>query len=153
MQQWNTGIMTDSQNTQDRPEERSITLTRVGEKHYRATNADGVSIEFGQGESLMAPGELFLAALAGCSAVDVDVVTTRRTEPEQFVVEATANRVTEGDATRFDDIALKYNLVFPDTKEGNQADSLVEKVIQLSHDKNCTVSRTIEAGSQVKIRR
>ncbi len=54
-----------------------VDVTRIGPTHYRATNEEGASLDFGRGEGLLTPVELLLAAVAGCSAVDVDVVTSR----------------------------------------------------------------------------
>ena len=56
----------------------SVEVERLAQTHYRATNPAGASLEFGAGEGLLSPVELLLAAVAGCTAVDVDVVTSRR---------------------------------------------------------------------------
>lgn len=130
--------------------QKSIVLERVAEKHYRATNPDGVALEFGQGEGLMTPVELLLAALAGCSAVDVDVVTSRRSTPETFEVTSSAQKISEDGAVRLDDVQLSFNVKFPADAAGEQAAKLVDRLIKISHEKDCTVSRTIEHATPVK---
>lgn len=130
-------------------EQRQISLERVASGHYRATNPEGASIEFGRGEGLMTPVELLMAAIAGCSSIDVDAATTRRTEPDRFVVEATCDKITEDGASRVDDIRMNFDLAFPDTEEGRKAAGMVERIVKLSHDKYCTVSRTVELGASV----
>lgn len=129
-----------------------VDVTRVDTGHYRATNAAGASLEFGTGEGLLSPVELLLAAVAGCSAVDVDVVTSRRTEPELFDVHVDGIRVNEDGASRLSDVNVAFSLRFPDTDAGRQAQSMVERLIRISQEKDCTVSRTVENPTNVTFR-
>ncbi|WP_082264878.1 OsmC family protein [Rothia kristinae] len=135
------------------PGYRSVTIERIGQKHYRAVNAAGATLDFGQGEGLLSPVELLLAATAGCSAVDVDVVTSRRTEPESFAVEASAIKGTdETGGARLNDVELSFRVRFPDDGPGRQAERMVPRLVALSHDKDCTVSRTVEHPTSVTSR-
>lgn len=124
-----------------------VDVTRVDTGHYRATNAAGANLEFGQGEGLLSPVELLLAAVAGCSAVDVDVVT-----PELFDVHVEGTRVNEDGASRLSDVDVEFSLRFPDTDAGRQAQSMVERLVRISHEKDCTVSRTVENPTNVTFR-
>lgn len=129
---------------------REVSVKRTESRKYTATSLEsGASIEFGQGEGLLTPVELLLAAIAGCSSIDVDVATTRRSEPEKFDVLASGYKLSEDGASRMDDIHLGFDLKFPDTDEGRKAASMVERIVKLSHDKYCTVSRTAELGAKV----
>lgn len=128
-----------------------IELTRIAENHYRATAPNGASVEFGRGEGLMTPVDLLLAALAGCSSIDVDTVTSRRTEPTRFDVKASADKVVEDGANRLDNVRLDFDLAFPDDEAGRRADAQIEKLVGLSHDRYCTVSRTIEHPTPVDV--
>ena len=49
-----------------------------------------------------------------------------------------------------EDIRLGFDLKFPDTEEGRKAAGMVERIVKLSHDKYCTVSRTVELGASVQ---
>ena len=130
---------------------REVSIKRVESRKYQATSLEsGASLEFGQGEGLLTPVELLLAAIAGCSAIDVDVATTRRSEPENFEVKASGYKVSEDSASRMEDIRLGFDLKFPDTEEGRKAAGMVERTVKLSHDKYCTVSRTVELGASVQ---
>ena len=134
---------------QDHPHRRPQ-LERVASRHYRATNAKGDTLDFGQGEGLLTPVELLLAAIAGCSAIDVDVVTGRKSEPETFTVHSSGIRqVDENKAVSLDDIEVSFNVRFPATEEGEKARSMVDRLIKLSAEKDCTVSRTVEHGASV----
>lgn len=138
--------MTDIQD----PSRRSVELSRTATGQYIARNAAGAEIAFGQGEGLLSPVELLLAAVAGCSSIDVDTVTSRSAEPSRFRVEATGRKVAEeSGGNRMDDLHLSFQLSFPDDEGGHKAAKLVERALALSHDKYCTVSRTVEHGAAV----
>ncbi|HCJ55847.1 OsmC family protein [Glutamicibacter arilaitensis] len=130
---------------------REVNIERLEARKYKATSLEsGASLEFGQGEGLLTPVELLLAAIAGCSSIDVDVATTRRSEPEKFEVKASGYKVTEDSASRMEDIHLGFDLKFPDTEEGRKAAGMIQRIVKLSHDKYCTVSRTVELGAAVQ---
>ena len=42
------------------------------------------------------PTELLLVAVAGCTAIDVDILTSRRAEPDRFQVDAEADKMRRG---------------------------------------------------------
>ncbi|WP_062518050.1 OsmC family protein [Demequina gelatinilytica] len=128
---------------------RTVQLSRESERVYVATNANGDTLRFGRGEGLLSPVELLLAAIAGCSAIDVDVMTSRRAEPERFDVTASAEYVTEDGANILEDIRVLFDLAFPATEEGDAARKRIGAALRSSHEKSCTVSRTIEAGVPV----
>lgn len=130
---------------------RTVTLTRESERVYVATNAEGAQLRFGRGEGLLSPVELLLAAIAGCSSIDVDAVTTRRAEPERFDVTATADYVTEDGANILENIQVLFDLAFPEGSEGDAARARVGAALRASHDRHCTVSRTVEAGVPVAL--
>jgi putative redox protein len=133
----------------DNPTLRSVELTRTATARYVVRNAAGAELEFGHGEGLLSPVELLLSAIAGCSAIDVDTVTARSAEPTRFQVSATGHKVVEDGANRLDGLHLSFNLAFPDTAEGQKAAGMVERLVDLSHEKYCTVSRTVEHGTAV----
>lgn len=129
---------------------RSIELARKATGHYVARNAAGAEIEFGRGEGLLSPVELLLAAIAGCSSIDVDIATSRSAEPTGFAVTASGDKVLdEAGANRMDNLKLAFDLAFADDASGQKAASMVERLVTLSHDKYCTVSRTVEHGTPV----
>lgn len=132
---------------------RSVTLERLDTGVYRATNPRGGTVEFGSmaGEAFT-PIELLLAAIGGCSAVDVDVVTGRRAPHERFevVVEAEKDRDEGGNILR--DIRMTFRVAFADGQAGDAARAVLPNAVRASHDRTCTVSRTVEAGTPVEVR-
>lgn len=132
---------------------RGVVVERTAAGSYRARSAAGATIDFGTGEGQFSPVELLLAAVGGCTAVDVDVVTSRRSEPERFEVEVSAQKVRDDQgAVRLEDVEVLFRLAFPDDEAGRQAMRLVPRLVQLSHEKDCTVSRTVELPTHVSAR-
>lgn len=127
----------------------TVTLTRVSQQRYEVRNSRGTVIEIATEGDQFRPGELFLAAIAACSSVDVDVMTSRRAEPDVFEVKSSAHKSTEG-GNHFEDIEVSFKLRFPAGEQGQAARDRIAAAVKASHERECTVSRTIEAGTPVK---
>ncbi len=135
------------------PTRRSVTLERLETGVYRATNAAGVELTFGSmAEDGFSPVELLLAAIGGCSAVDVDLMTTRRADPDRFEVEVAADTVRDATGNRLEDIEMTFTVVFPAGAGGDKARDRLPRAVRNSHARTCTVSRTVEAGTPVAVR-
>src|SRR5450631_2012105 len=132
---------------------RTVTITRVAAGRYRAVNGRGGTLEFGTGDvDDFTPVELFLAAIGGCTAVDVDILTTRRAEPESFVVEVGGDKVRDEGGNRMEELSVTFRLRFPEGEAGDAARALVPEAVQRSHERLCSVSRTVELGTPVAMR-
>lgn len=131
-----------------------VGLNRIGTLHYEATNARGGKITIGTGTTdEFTPVELLMAAIAGCAGIDVDMLTHRRSEPDEFTATITADRVKDETGNILDAIDLRFNISFPEGEDGDRARRILDRSIQDAHDRLCTVSRTIEAGAPVAIGR
>lgn len=131
---------------------RSVTVERTGTGHYVATNTRGGTIAFGSGsgsDDEFTPVELLLAALGGCSAVDVDLATSRHAEPTAFTVEVTGHKVDDELGNRLTDLAVTFTVTFPDGEGADRARTILPRAVKASHDRLCTVSRTVETGTPV----
>jgi putative redox protein len=139
-------------NTHDGASSREVTVTRTAPGRFRATNTRGGVIEIGSGEDDdFTPVELLLAALAGCSAIDVDILTSRRSEPTTFDVRVTATKVRDAEGNHLADPHVRYRVAFPDGPGGDAARSVLPDAVRRSHDRLCTVSRTIELPTPVTV--
>ena len=132
---------------------RTVTITRTSPGRFSAVNGRGGTLEFGTGDvDDFTPVELFLAAVGGCTAVDVDIFTTRRAEPESFVVEVGGEKVRDEDGNRMEDLSVTFRLKFPEGESGDAARAILPEAVQRSRDRLCTVSRTVERGTPVTTR-
>lgn len=130
---------------------RSVRLERVAAGRYAVTNVRGGTLTLGRGDDAeFTPVEALLAAIAGCTSVDVDEVTTRRSEPKSFVVDCEGIKVSDDDGSHLSKVDITFRLEFPDTDQGRAAAGMVERVVRLSHEKLCTVSRTVMLPTPVR---
>lgn len=131
---------------------RSIDLSRIGPTRYKATNGRGGVLPVGCGDDPdFTPVELLLAALAGCSAIDVDLITGRRAAAESFEVSARANKVRDENGNHLTDIRVTFDVVFPEGPEGDAARDVLPRSLEQTRDRLCTVSRTVAQGQPVSI--
>lgn len=134
---------------------RSVTVERTSTGHFVATNARGGTIAFGtagDGETAFTPVELLLAALGGCTAVDVDIATSRHAEPDAFTVTVDGTRTDDDLGNRLTDLAVTFHVTFPDGEGAERARAILPRAVKTSHDRLCTVSRTVETGTPVTAR-
>jgi len=116
-----------------------------------ARNRRGGEVRFSTGEDGgFAPVELLLAAIAGCSSIDVDTLVTRRAEPLSFVATATGERDRgEAGASYATDLNVTFDLEFGEGEGADKARALLPEAVRASHDRLCTVSNTVRRGTPV----
>jgi putative redox protein len=132
---------------------RNVTVERLASGTFTATNDRGGQITMGTGGGAdFAPAELLLAAIGGCTAVDVDAVTSRRAEPEAFALGVGADKVRDENGNRLADIEVTFRITFPAGEQGDAARAVLPGIVRQSHDRLCTVSRTIELGTPIRAR-
>lgn len=132
---------------------RAVAVERLTNGRFTVTNARGGTITLGTGDGTdFTPTELLLAAIGGCTAIDVDILTSRRAEPEAFNVIVDAEKVRDADGNRLTDIGLTFRIVFPNSEAGEQARALLPAAVRKSHDRLCTVGRTVEIGTPIATR-
>ncbi|MGH3431737.1 MAG: OsmC family protein [Thermocrispum sp.] len=132
--------------------QRSVSIRRTAAGSYVATNRRGGELAFGTGgESTdFTPVELLLTAIAGCTAIDVDTVTARRSEPASFELSARGDKIRDDDGNRMENLEVVFRVRFPDGADGDAARELLPGMVAKSHDRICTVSRTVELGTPVR---
>lgn len=127
----------------------SVKLTRTAFGTFRVENDRGSVVEIGEGDgTLFSPVELLLAAIAGCSAIDVDYITSRRAEPVTFEVASLGTKSTEG-GNHMTDLHVSFRIAFPDGADGDAARERLPQAIRRSAETLCTVSRTVELGTPI----
>jgi putative redox protein len=131
--------------------ERSVQLERIAKGHLVVRNVRGGSITIGSGdETDFTPVELLLAAIGGCTGLDVDFITSKRAEPTEFSISVTGNKIRDdAGANRMTGLAVSFAVSFPEGDAGDAARDMLPRAVQMSHDRLCTVSRTVQLGTPI----
>lgn len=123
---------------------RSVTIERTGPGRFVATNVRGGTVPIGSGDSAeFSPVELLLAAVAGCSGVDVDALTSRLAEPEGFTMTASADKLRDEQGNHLGPVRVSVSVTFPGGTDGDAARERLPEAVAMSRDRLCTVSRTV----------
>jgi len=129
---------------------RSVRLARTAPHTFEAVNSRGTRLVLGEGDtSDFTPIEVLLAAVAACSAMDVDHITSRRAEPESFEVAVTAPKLHDDNGNHLGEIELAFHVSFPPGPDGDRARAVLGRALAQSRDRLCTVSRTIQLPTPV----
>jgi len=130
-----------------------VRLERIENSRYTAINERGGKISIGTGdETDFTPVELLLVSIGGCTAVDVDLLTSRRAEPDSFEIVVGAEKVRDTAGNHLTDLQVTFRITFPDGEQGDQARAVLPDAVRKSHDRLCTVSRTVELGTPIATR-
>lgn len=126
-----------------------ITLNRINDDFlFKGTNSQGNSILLDNttqpGAKGVSPMESLLMAVAGCSGIDVvSILKKQRQEITDFKAEVEGERIPVDDAKPFKSIKVKFLL------EGNIDPKKAQKAAQLSFEKYCSVSKTLEPTVEI----
>jgi uncharacterized OsmC-like protein len=131
---------------------REVVVRRLEHARHEAVNVRGGTVRMGTGDTAdFTPVELLLAAVAGCSGLDVDFITSKRGEPDVFSLTMTARKVRDDEGNHLTDLTLTYDVRFPAGTAGDAAREALPMAVARSHDRICTVSRTVELGAPVTV--
>jgi putative redox protein len=128
-----------------------ISMERIDDHvNFQATNTTGNSILMDGSEAIggkgngVRPMETLLMGVAGCSSIDIVLILQKmKQDLLDIKVEVTATTIKVEDAKEYDTIHVHYDLYGP-LKE-----SKVEKAINLSLEKYCSVSKMLESKSSI----
>ena len=128
-----------------------INIKRLNDNfHMEAKNEDGNIIQMdsapdigGEGKG-MRPMQLLLAAVGGCSAIDVILILKKQKQIiEDFEVEVEGEREKIEDYSLFREICLHFKF------KGKVDKDKAERAVKLSVDKYCSVSKTLEPTAKI----
>lgn len=128
-----------------------ITLNRQNDfYHFLAQNESGANLELDAAPSIggqnkgFRPMESLLAGLGGCSAIDIiSILKKQRQVIEDFKIEIEADRRTDSTPSIFKNIEIKIILT------GNIDEKKLQKAIDLTVDKYCSVYHILKETSQI----
>jgi putative redox protein len=137
--------------TPDETTLRSIEMTKIGDGRYKATNRRGGVLPISSGDDPdFSPTELLLAAIAGCSAIDIDLITGKRVEPTTFEMRTTGHKVRDEQGSHLVGLTIHLDVRFPEGEDGDRARDMLPRAIQQTRDRLCTVGRTVAMGEPVE---
>ena len=126
-----------------------IKLNRIDEDFlFECTNSNGNKILLDNTSKPdskgVSPMESVLMAVAGCSGIDiVSILKKQRQEIKRFSAEVEGDRIQIGDAKPFKNIMVRFYLTgVVDIKKAFKA-------AELSFEKYCSVSKTLEPNVKV----
>jgi putative redox protein len=128
-----------------------INIKRLNDNfHMEASNEDGNTIQMdsspdigGEGKG-MRPMQLLLAAVGGCSAIDVVLILKKQKQViETFEIEVEGEREKIEEYSLFRDICLHFKFT------GKVDLDKAERAVKLSIDKYCSVSKTLEPTAKI----
>ncbi len=132
-----------------------VTIERINEDYlFECKNAKGATLLLDntsqEGAKGVSPMESVLMAVAGCSGIDmVSILKKQRQEVTTFKAEVEGERHVVDEAKPFKKIQLHFFL------EGEIDPRKAQKAAQLSFEKYCSVSKTlepqVEVGYQVSV--
>lgn len=127
-----------------------ITIDHLNDMHMEAQNEEGGlirmdgSTEIGGLEGGFSPMQLLLAGVGGCSAIDIiGILKKQRQDLQDLSVEVDGDRQSKEEYSEFTNIHIKY------TFTGDLDAAKVERAINLSLEKYCSVSKTLEKTSEI----
>lgn len=133
------------------PARDALWVTRAGNRQYTAHNGRGgsISIDGGDGDGAFTPGELLKLALAACAGLSADVSLARRLG-DDFDATVHVSGPADREQERYTELSESFEVDLS-SLEPDARDRLVA-LAGRAIDKNCTVGRTLKAGSVVQLR-
>jgi putative redox protein len=129
--------------------EVSAKLRWSGELKFNVEIGEGREIELNSAKEMnraFTPMELFLVALAGCTAMDVQWIMSRqRQKLEKLEISARGTR-REEDPKQYERIDLEYIIAGQNIRK-----SAVERAIRLSQEKYCSVRAMLKDNVKLDI--
>ncbi len=128
-----------------------IELSRASDTfHLEAVNESGNTIhmdaspDIGGTNKGMRPMQLLLAAMGGCSSVDViNILRKQKQELKDIKITVTGEREKEAVPALYTEVHAHFKLY------GDLDKDKVQKAVSLSVEKYCSVAKTLEATAKV----
>jgi putative redox protein len=129
---------------------RFVDLVQIGAGRYKAINRRGGVLPIGSGDDPdFSPVELLLAAIAGCSVLDVAHVTDKRAPATDVRVRTEGHKIRDEQGNRLVDLRVSFDLTFPEGEAGDAARAVLPRTLAQVRDRLCTVARTVKVGADI----
>lgn len=126
-----------------------VRVDRTDDGGFVATNARGAEVRIGGKDDAGAftPVELLLAAVGSCNTVTVEPLTAQRGHRlVRLSVTVAAEKI---EPTLLGPVTVSYDVELPEGDD--KAREVFEAVARRVHEKHCTVGRSLEQGTEVRL--
>ncbi len=128
-----------------------IELNRLNDSfHMEAVNEQGNTVhldaspDIGGGNNGMRPMQLLLAAMGGCSSIDIiNILKKQRQDLKDIKITVTGEREKDAIPSLYTNVHAHFKLF------GNLDADKAEKAVALSVEKYCSVAKTLEKTAKV----
>jgi len=127
--------------------EISARLKWIEDLKFSADLPDGRVIQLDSGEQMgdaFTPMELFLVALAGCTAMDVSWIMAKQKQKVESLEVAISGKRRREDPRYYETIHIEYRISGSDIRR-----AAVERAIRLSREKYCSVRAMLKDSIKV----
>ena len=129
----------------------NVSLERINEDYlFEVTNSNGMSIRLDNKSKTtgevqgVSPMELLLMGVAGCSSIDiVAILNKQKINPKVLKMDVKGHRHENDVPALFYQIDINIHL------EGDFSTEKAKRAAQLSFDKYCSVSKTLESTAKI----
>ncbi len=128
-----------------------IELSRVSDDfHIEAVNENGNAVhidaspDIGGTNKGMRPMQLLLAAMGGCSSIDIiNILKKQKQDLKDIKITVTGERQKDAVPSLYTEVHAHFKLY------GNLDQDKAQKAVSLSVEKYCSVAKTLEATAKV----
>jgi putative redox protein len=128
-----------------------IELNRLNDAyHFEALNEQGSKVhmdaspDIGGSNQGMRPMQMLLAAMGGCSAIDViSILKKQKQELKDIKITVTGEREKDATPSLYTEVHAHFKLF------GNIDKDKANKAVSLSVEKYCSVAKTLEARAKI----
>jgi putative redox protein len=125
----------------------NVRVERTDDGGFRAVNARGAEVRMGGGtdDGVFTPVELLLAALGGCNIVSVEPLTAKR--GHRLLRLAMTVEAEKVETNKLGAVTVTYDVELPSEEAGEVFRAVAHRV----HEKYCTVARSLEEPTEVRL--
>jgi putative redox protein len=129
----------------------TVELSRINDGfHFEASNENGNTVhidaapDIGGTNQGMRPMQLLLAAMGGCSAIDlVNILKKQKQELKDIRITVRGEREKDAVPSLYTSVHAHFKLF------GNLDKDKVDKAVMLAVEKYCSVAKTLEAKAKI----
>lgn len=120
-----------------------ILESNFGDLNFKGTNERGQSIQLSGNKEAVGPMESVLMAIAGCSAIDVEMILKKmRQDCKDIKVEVEGTRADDVPAV-FTKIHLKFTII------GDVKPEKAHQAVEMSLTQYCSVAKMLEKSVEI----